>query len=119
MRDFKFSGKNCVTFLVFLLLAGYSLPVFGQNLTALVIEAAGRVAYRQTGKPGMLPLQVNQTRLTQGDALITAPNSRATLLIEGKTLPSVSGEPDRTTIEVGPKTRLLMSTLFADAGNRR
>jgi hypothetical protein len=117
MNDSKLSGKYCVSILVFLLLAGQSLPALGENLTALVIEAAGKVGYRQTGSSGLLPVQVNLTRLTQGDALITAPNSKATLLIEGKTVPGVSGDPERTTIEVGPKTRLLMSTLFADAGS--
>lgn len=117
MKDSKISGKCCIAFLAIVMLAAYSLPALGQDLTALVIDAAGKVGFRQTGKAGLFPVRVNETRLKQGDSLITSTNSKATLLIEGKTVPAPSGEPDRTTIEVGPRTLLHMTMLFAEAGS--
>jgi len=104
------------------LLLGMSLPESEcKNLTAVVSQAAGRVGFKKGGVGGILPVQVNMTRLTEGDVIITSDASIATLRVEGKTVPGGTESPSETTIEIGPKSRVMMTNLFADleSGNEQ
>lgn len=97
------------------LTCGGSTAVWSQgDLTATVVEAAGKVAYRQTGGAALIPVQVNVTQLTAGDTVITGPNSKVTVRVNGKTGPDDGVHPAQTTIEIGPRARVVMTKLFTD-----
>jgi len=111
----SYSVKNYLV--LFLLTMASFAPVpgaNGQSLTALVTDAAGRVAYRRAGGGKLLPVQAGATRLVNGDMIVTAGNSKATLRIEGKVVPADAEHPAETSIEIGPKSRILLSRLFSD-----
>jgi hypothetical protein len=99
------------------LLCGFQTHAFGQGLSALVVEAAGRAAFTKAGTKGFQPVQVNVTRLTSGDVLMTGPASHVKLLIEGKPGPSGGQEPTQSTIDVEEKTKVEMTQLLADAAS--
>jgi len=113
-------GSRMTSFALFLLIAlvltcGGAVSVWSQgDLTATVIEAAGKVAYRQTGGSVLLPVQANVTQLTAGDTIITGPSSKVTVRVNGKPGPDTGEHPVQTTIEIGPRARVLMTKLFAD-----
>ena len=116
------NGSRTLRFGVFALptvvmLAALPSPGVAQGLTAVVIEAAGRVAVRRTGSSDLIPVQVNVTRLTGGDMIITSRNSRATLRVDGKLGAGDAEHPAETTLQIGPQTRVLMSQLYVDATN--
>jgi hypothetical protein len=84
------------------------------KLTALVIETAGHAAFFKPGSKDPQTIQVNKTRLEAGDRVVTRPNSRVVLLIEGKPGTAGGGEPKQTTVEIKPQSRVQISELFAD-----
>lgn len=99
-----------VCFIVCLLLSSAQ----AQDLTALVIEAGGVAAHVKKGTTQRLQLQVNQTRLAGGDRIITGPNSRVKLLIEGKSGQPGGGEPQQSTVEIKAQSIVEVSELFKD-----
>lgn len=86
-----------------------------QGLTALAIEAAGKAAYMKGGAKPYLPIQVNVTRLSEGDVILTGPDSRVRLLIEGKTVPAEGGDPNQTTVDVQARSKVQLRELLATA----
>lgn len=95
---------------VFVLLPG----VYAEDLTALVIEAGGIAAHVKKGSTQRLQVQVNQTRLAAGDRIITGPNSRVKLLIEGKEGQPGGGEPQQSTVDIKAQSIVEVSELFKD-----
>ena len=101
-----------------LLIAMFPLHSEGQSLTALVSAANGKVAFYKEGTKNLQPVKVGESRLTTGDILLTGPDSRATLEIEGKTGVADEVHPDRSTVEVDAKSKVKIATLLADAGSQ-
>lgn len=84
------------------------------KLTALVVEAGGKALYYKEGTQERLPIQVNKTRMEEGYIILTGPRSRVKLLIEGKTGPTGGSEPSQTTVEIGERSRVLLTDLLTD-----
>lgn len=98
-----------------ILTVGATGPVWSQgDLTATVIQAAGKVAYRQAGGGALIPVQVNVTQLTSGDTIITGPSSKVTVRVNGRSGPADGAHPVQTEIEIGPRARVVMTKLFTD-----
>lgn len=99
-------------------LAALLLPAgtSAQGLTALAIEAAGKAAYMKGGAKPYLPIQVNVTRLSEGDVILTGPDSRVRLLIEGKAVPAQGEDPAQTTVDVQARSKVQLRELLAGAG---
>lgn len=92
--------------------------VSANNLTALVSAASGRVAFMKEGTKQVVPVEVGVTRLVSGDVLMTGPNSRATLQIDGQAGVADAAHPEKSTVEVDAKTKVLISNLFADVATQ-
>ncbi len=92
-------------------------PANPPQLTALVIEAAGKAQFYKEGSPERFIVQVNKTRLEQGHILLTGPKSRVKLLIEGKTGPAGSEAPSQTTVEIDERSRVKLNELFTDVAS--
>jgi hypothetical protein len=84
------------------------------NLTAVVIEANGKAAYRRSGDSQLQPIQAQVSRLSAGDMIVTGPNSKVVLQIEGKVGQADEEHPAASTVEIGPKAKVLMTELFTD-----
>ena len=115
--------RTITTFLKVLILACvFVLTVQAQpanppQLTALVIEAAGKAQFYKEGSAERFTVQVNKSRLEQGHILLTGPKSRVKLLIEGKTGPAGGGAPAQTTVEVDERSRVKLVELLTDVAN--
>ena len=101
---------------MFLMVSG--MEVRAQNLTALVSAANGKVAFMKEGVDQIQPVHVGVTRLVTGDILLTGPNSRATLEIEGKSVAPQGGDPQRSTVEVDAKSKIKIAGLFSDVATQ-
>lgn len=97
------------------LVISISMSASAQELTALVIEAAGKVAYKQNDSGPLTPVQINVTRLKMGDTLFTSSNSSAKLLIEGKA--SEGGESGQSTVEVSARAKIRLTELLNTGGS--
>lgn len=92
-----------------------SAPAPAQELTALVVEAAGKVAFKKGDTGPLTPVQVNVTRLTMGDTILTGPNSTAKLLIEGKVVEG--NENTQSTVEISARAKIRLTELMNSGGN--
>jgi len=84
------------------------------GLSALVIEAHGKAAYKKGGVGGFLPIQEKVTRLESSDVIFTGPKSRVKLQVEGKTVASGALDPSQSTIEISHQAKVSLTTLFTD-----
>ena len=84
------------------------------GLSALVIEAYGKAAYKKGGVGGLLPIQEKVTRLEASDVILTGPRSRVKLQIEGKTIHSGGLEPKQSTIDISHQAKVALKDLFTD-----
>ncbi|MCA9437507.1 MAG: hypothetical protein KC978_17115, partial [Candidatus Omnitrophica bacterium] len=114
MRRLTIDLMQTVGSILVLLLLTFSQEVRSEDLTALVTAANGKVAYYMENTKELQPVKVGTTRLTTGYVLMTGPNSRATLEIEGKHTAADSVHPEKTTVEIDAKSKVRMETLLTD-----